>query len=1353
MIYLGTEEGLAAYNADDGSRIWVDDLYMPRIFHEYSVTTAAVYGVGDDAIVFFGRGDSFVYALLATSGLRIGRFKTDAEVNFVSLHPTEPILYVGGQDRQVRGVRFSTSGATLADTESCYIEVGSLQKVCDTAECKACRLGIFPGDDEEEAEYDWTFLSGGEVNSPPAQSKDGHLLYFGSYDRNLYALQSGHDTTTTTTTGTTTTGTTTTGTTTTTTTTTRTTTTDTETTTSKTTTSKTTTSKTTSTTTQTITTTTASSTTKTATTTTATTTTVSTTTTTTLVACPTGKFRTKANVCAQCRNRDACDDGKYQVGKCEEDVDGFECVPQSVCQPGEFLKGAAFRAAGECVTCPGKTFQTQSNHRDPNCVPWTECKDESQQYITPGTAQKDQVCSDHQICSPDKGFYESKAGTSTAARECKQLTDCNPGTYVAVASTPKSDRVCSACPTNTFSNSTNAGACVDHDVCAPGERVVTVGTPASDLDCGACDAGSFQAVESREASCKVQPTCSAGEKITPDSLTTKRVCSSCQLDEYQDAQGHQLEKCKAQPTCPAGTSISPDSLVSPRTCTPCSGGTYQDLDDHKEEVCTPQETCNPGLFISANSTTERRTCKACPENTFQPATEHQESSCIMQPTCGAGQATTPDSNTEKRTCFDCIDGTYNDNEVHRLDACTVQPRCPNGKWYANPDGAKALAVCKECPPRQFQPLENHRESECNPWTVCIIADNKQYVAKNGTDTTDTVCGSNVECSSTQWETQAPSETEPRLCVGLTTCMPGTYISVNRTGSADRNCSACDGATNWQDGANQYQCKVMSTCSPGQKVSGGAGAGSSKADLSCDDCPENYFQNASEHRLSTCFRQDYCGEGQVMSIDSNVTARSCSPCPNGTFMSAEAHRYDACVPYAVTACGVNERLVLAGSNTTDQACQPCEFGVQVQPAANHTLEYCVDSTTTTTTTATTSTTTFTYTIDCDAPPCVSLGKVRMDENRTTTEPPLESEVDDASKAMSSSSWIVWVVVALVLLVLVIIVVLVARKKQKTKGGGMPSESYANPMYDNEGKVLALDTQTMAASNPQLYDDIPTGGRSKPNTATVEGGGTGYLDIAVGGSGTRAGHTMAANATYGTKEGDSDSDIDLDGLYDTSMPLDLGADDQHYLDPKPLADATGANKVEYDRHRADSNLERDANGYVAGSQIPSDSAYADATPIEESLYDTATGNMAGESLYDQASGVAGNRNQPNPSYDTATAIMADESLYDQASGGGGIVGDGYISGASKGTLASGNQPNASMYDTLNRTMADESLYDEASGAAMADEALYDTAAPEASNSAIYDEAAASSVLPESTYDNAGTVLSLGTVSDSSDEDISI
>ena len=392
-----------------------------------------------------------------------------------------------------------------------------------------------------------------------------------------------------------------------------------------------------------------------------------------------------------------------------------------------------------------------------------------------------------------------------------------------------------------------------------------VGTPASDLKCVACDAGSFQAVESRETRCKVQPTCSAGEKIAPDSLTTQRVCSSCQRDEYQDAQDHQIETCKAQPTCPAGTSISPDSLVSLRTCTPCSGGTYQDLDNHKEEVCTPQGTCNPGLFISANSTTERRTCKVCPENTFQPATEHQELRCIVQPTCGAGQATTPDSNTERRTCFDCLDGTYNDNEVHRLDTCTLQPRCPSGEWYANPDGARALAVCKECPPRHFQPLENHRESECNPWTVCIIAENKQYVAKNGTDTADTVCGSNIECSSTQWETQAPSEAEPRLCAELTTCMPGTYISVNRTRSADRSCSECDGVTNWQDGANQHQCNTMSTCAPGQRVSGGAGAGSNNADLSCDNCPENYFQNASEHRLSACFRQDYCGEGQAMSI--------------------------------------------------------------------------------------------------------------------------------------------------------------------------------------------------------------------------------------------------------------------------------------------------------------------------------------------------------------------------------------------------------------------------------------------------------------------------------------------------------
>lgn len=40
VIYLGTEIGLGAYSAADGSRIWVDGLTNPRIFHEFRVTSA-----------------------------------------------------------------------------------------------------------------------------------------------------------------------------------------------------------------------------------------------------------------------------------------------------------------------------------------------------------------------------------------------------------------------------------------------------------------------------------------------------------------------------------------------------------------------------------------------------------------------------------------------------------------------------------------------------------------------------------------------------------------------------------------------------------------------------------------------------------------------------------------------------------------------------------------------------------------------------------------------------------------------------------------------------------------------------------------------------------------------------------------------------------------------------------------------------------------------------------------------------------------------------------------------------------------------------------------------------------------
>jgi len=771
------------------------------------------------------------------------------------------------------------------------------------------------------------------------------------------------------------------------------------------------------------------------------------------------------------------------------------------------------------------------------------------------------------------------------------------------------------------------------------------------LECGSCDANFYQDAESHRAtSCTEQPKCIAGEKITPASLTQKRLCSACEQGTFQPSSEHQIETCNVQPSCEPGFFISKDSKIVRRVCNSCAAGSYQDVGNHQEEECKQQEVCNTGELITPDSTTERRTCKPCPENTFQTALKHQESSCILQPTCAPGQAiSSPDSKVQSRECFDCTEGTYQDESAHRSESCKPQPKCSSGNQFVNPKGAEGLGECVECKPRTFQPLEMHRERECISWTVCNTVNNEQYIAENGTFTADTLCGSNVECSDGQWQAQAPSEIEPRICVGLTACVPGNYISKNHTGTADRVCTPCNGVSEWQDDTNQHQCNIMATCSKGEKVVAGAGAGSTRTDLSCEVCPPNAFQNVSMHRLQTCFQQEYCSIGEAMSLDSNALARTCTQCPNGTYQDAAVHRYDQCTPYSTTVCGVNERLTLVGANNTDQQCEPCESGEQVQTAENHTFQYC-DNTTTTTSTTTLTTTSATYTIDG-----VSLGKLNMLAN--TTDSPLKSSTDDPNNpdaemsAFSFSGWIMYVAIGVGLLLIIMIACCCIRKKRQAKQlAGTPSVSYENPMYNNPGKLkgemMVMGEKSMEpalAVNDELYDDLPTGGIATDETydnipndgANSDANNPGYLDVSVRGADKKqkqgSVHGSMSNNTYGVAKRQGSMSNDTYGSVNVGEALQRQG-------------STSMSNPTYGVIATDSNGEESNNIYDAGvpnAKNNSNNIYDAGVPsakkssndddeIDLDNYEAVNVMEPGENLYDTAAPSAPTGNL----YDTAT-----------------------------------------------------------------------------------------------------------------------
>lgn len=152
LVYLGTDKGFGAYNASTGAVVWKET--FSKSFQTYRIMTAAVYTskATNDAVVFFGRDDWYLYAYNAYSGERVGRFKADDQIRSTPIvHPSEPVLFVGGNDRQFRSVRFNATSKML-DTSALEAPSG---------------LGIFPGNSELDVEYEWTILTNGELLTTP----------------------------------------------------------------------------------------------------------------------------------------------------------------------------------------------------------------------------------------------------------------------------------------------------------------------------------------------------------------------------------------------------------------------------------------------------------------------------------------------------------------------------------------------------------------------------------------------------------------------------------------------------------------------------------------------------------------------------------------------------------------------------------------------------------------------------------------------------------------------------------------------------------------------------------------------------------------------------------------------------------------------------------------------------------------------------------------------------------------------------------------------------------------------------------------------------------------------------------
>ena len=178
-VYVGSNDGyLYAINSDNGSEIWK--------FHTGAAVTSSP-AIDKDGVVYVGSYNGNVYAI-QPDGTQLWVYPTEDWVHGSPAIGTDGTVYVGSYDGFLYAINgtdgslewsFNTFGwigaSPVLDDERNRIYIGS-------------RNGYLYAVDASSGTEVWSFYAGtGGVYSTPAIGDDG-VLYFGSYDLNIYAV-------------------------------------------------------------------------------------------------------------------------------------------------------------------------------------------------------------------------------------------------------------------------------------------------------------------------------------------------------------------------------------------------------------------------------------------------------------------------------------------------------------------------------------------------------------------------------------------------------------------------------------------------------------------------------------------------------------------------------------------------------------------------------------------------------------------------------------------------------------------------------------------------------------------------------------------------------------------------------------------------------------------------------------------------------------------------------------------------------------------------------------------------------------------------------------------------------------
>ena len=291
--------------------------------------------------------------------------------------------------------------------------------------------------------------------------------------------------------------------------------------------------------------------------------------------------------------------------------------------------------------------------------------------------------------------------------------------------------------------------------------------------------------------------------------------------------------------------------------------------------------------------------------------------------------------------------------------CATITQCKAGEWETRAPTSTGDRACSPCPVGHFCPDRKHKSPcgqedyqpdegavACKTRTVCSST---QWETNAPTSSSDRLCSSHTKCDAGQWEVKAAASHWDRICqdclvghrcpnaVDKIGCAAGTYQPATKQTAClpERTCTAQQQyETAAPTKTSNRECADLTVCTDGQYETTAAGSHVNRA---CKDCPEAHFcpnrkdknmcgndQFQSNPKQTACLAVTTCTPGQWMK--SNKTPISDRVCLDHTTCDF-AHQFETRAPgdrndrvcTQLYVCAWNEYEIVAPTQSSDRIC--------------------------------------------------------------------------------------------------------------------------------------------------------------------------------------------------------------------------------------------------------------------------------------------------------------------------------------------------------------------------------------------------------------------------------------------------